>query len=39
MHKTIRSSKGFQTVVMLLVLISFITPAPGARIIHRQEKM
>ena len=27
MHKTIRSSKGFQTVVMLLVLVSFITPS------------
>jgi len=27
MQKTIRSSKGFQTAVMLLVLISFITPS------------
>src|SRR5690349_7991330 len=26
MQKTIRSSKGFQTVVMLLVLVSFATP-------------
>lgn len=32
MHKTIRSSKGFQTVVMLLVLASFITPCLSAAI-------
>jgi len=27
MQKTIRSSKGFKTVVMLLVLVSFVTPS------------
>jgi hypothetical protein len=26
MQKTIRSSKGFQTVVMFLVLVSMVTP-------------
>ena len=30
MQKTFRSSKGFQTVVMLLVLVSIVTPGIAA---------